>query len=364
VQEASSMFLEQMVAPFLAKVAAPIVLDFCAAPGGKSSHLLALLEGKGLLVANEIIANRNAILRENLTKWGVPNYVVTQGDATQFAKTGELFDLIVIDAPCSGEGMFRKDKRAIDEWSIANVAICVERQTSILNKLVQCLKPGGMLVYSTCTFEPDENINQLVELCKAKHFKSTSIDFDTAKNGITVIEKESVIGYQFYPHKSKGEGFFIAALKHSGEYYHQTDDFTFQNRYHEISHLISPTPNCFVRKENDTFYLTNFHFTKIENALSKAVKIKTKGTQIALLKGTHLIPSPEWAFCIAKSNQIATIEIDKTQAINFLRCENIHFPAIDKGWYLVTYQGLGLGWVKVMDNRTNNYYPSNWRILK
>ncbi len=364
VQEASSMFLEQFAKPFLAKKEHPTVLDFCAAPGGKSTHLLAMLDGKGILVANEIIANRNAILRENLTKWGMPNYVVTQGDATQFATAGALFDLIVIDAPCSGEGMFRKDKRAIEEWSLDNVAICVERQKSILDKLVQCLKPGGMLVYSTCTFEPDENINQLIQLCQNNSLNPISLDFDIAKNGIIKIDKEGVVGYQFYPHKSKGEGFFIAALQDGETIAEEATDILFQNRFTEVQHLISTLPNYFVRKENEAFYLTNFHFTKIENALTKAVKIKTKGTQIATLKGPHLIPSPDWAFCIAKSPTIATIDIDKTQAVRFLRCENLHFPEVEKGWYLVTYQGVGLGWAKVMDQRTNNYYPSNWRILK
>ena len=301
VQEASSMFLAQMVGPFLAQKENPIVLDFCAAPGGKSSHLLSVLNGKGLLVSNEIIANRNAILRENLTKWGMPNYVVTQGDATQFSKAGALFDLIVIDAPCSGEGMFRKDKRAIEEWSLDNVARCVERQTSILEKLMQCLKPGGMLVYSTCTFEPDENINQIVQLSRNLNFKSISVDFDIAKNGITKIEKEGVVGYQFYPHKSKGEGFFIAAIQHSGVATDEAAEFSFQNRYAEVEHLVSPFTNYFVKKE---------------------------------------------------------------QAVRFLKCETLHFSDQEKGWYLVTYQGLGLGWAKVMENRTNNYYPSNWRILK
>lgn len=335
----------------------------CCARGEKFSPTFPL-EGKGLLVANEINANRNAILRENLTKWGMPNYVVTQGDATQFANAGALFDLIVIDAPCSGEGMFRKDKRAIEEWSLDNVAICVERQKSILDKIVQCLKPGGMLVYSTCTFEPEENINQLVQLSQNNPLNTVSLDFDITKNGITKIEKEGVVGYQFYPHKSKGEGFFIAALQHSESAVEEATDFPFQNRFNEVQHLISALPNYFVRKDNEAFCLTNFHFTKIENALAKAMKIKTRGTQIAALKGPHLIPSTDWAFCIAKSTDIATIDIDKAQAVRFLRCENLHFPDVEKGWYLVTYQGLGLGWAKVMDNRTNNYYPSNWRILK
>ena len=163
VQEASSMFVEQVLRQY---VESPVVmLDLCAAPGGKSTHACSLLPEGSLLVANEVIRNRSQILAENLTKWGYPGVVVTNNDPSDFSRLGAFFDVILTDVPCSGEGMFRKDPGAVEEWSPENVEICWQRQRRIIADIWPCLKPGGILVYSTCTYntkEDEENVQWIL----------------------------------------------------------------------------------------------------------------------------------------------------------------------------------------------------------
>ncbi|MGI8893198.1 MAG: methyltransferase RsmF C-terminal domain-like protein, partial [Bacteroidia bacterium] len=163
VQEASSMFLEQAIKQITKKEEPVKVLDISAAPGGKSTHLLSLLPKNSLLVANEVIRSRAGILKENIIKWGVPNVIVTSSDPERFSDLKSFFDIILVDAPCSGEGLFRKDANAIKEWSQENVNLCHQRQKRILNNVWTALRPGGYLIYSTCTYQTKENENQLIK---------------------------------------------------------------------------------------------------------------------------------------------------------------------------------------------------------
>ena len=205
VQEASSMFLEQAVKQYFPM--ADTVLDLCAAPGGKSTLLSQTLAESSLLVSNEIIRSRAYILAENLIKWGNPNVVVTNNEPKDFAILGGFFDAIVIDAPCSGEGMFRKDAGAVEEWSEYNVTLCAARQTEIVSSVWDALKTDGILVYSTCTFNREENEENVQWICNELGAEVLSIDLQ----GNSDITK-SDFGYRFYPHKTKGEGFFISVL--------------------------------------------------------------------------------------------------------------------------------------------------------
>jgi len=165
-QEASSMVVDWILRQIISIPDNPIVLDLCAAPGGKSTLLASWMDGKGLLVANEIIRNRSLILLENMVKWGYPNCVVTQNSPSDFSPLRHFFDIILVDAPCSGEGMFRKEKKAAEEWSESNAAMCAVRQRKILDEIWGSLKPGGILIYSTCTFNPSKNEENIA--CCAK----------------------------------------------------------------------------------------------------------------------------------------------------------------------------------------------------
>lgn len=212
VQEASSMFVEQVLRQHVTK---PVVmLDLCAAPGGKSTHARSVLPEGSLLVANEVIRNRSQILAENLTKWGHPDVVVTNNDPADFSALPSFFDVILTDVPCSGEGMFRKDPVAVEEWSPENVEICWQRQRRIIADVWPSLKPGGILIYSTCTYntkEDEENVRWILQEFGAE---SLAVDIREEWN-ITgnLLCGESASVYHFFPHKTKGEGFFLSVLR-------------------------------------------------------------------------------------------------------------------------------------------------------
>ena len=217
VQEASSMFLEEALKQTV-DLSQPIkILDLCAAPGGKSTLIQSVINNESLLVSNEVIKTRVNILSENITKWGAANVIVTNNDAKDFQRLPNYFDVIVVDAPCSGSGLFRKDREAISEWSEQNVHLCSQRQQRILADVLPALKEDGVLIYSTCSYseEEDEQIaDWLVE-----EFKVQSLKFKVEEEwGIveTQSSKQNASGYRFYPDKVKGEGFFIAVFKKGG----------------------------------------------------------------------------------------------------------------------------------------------------
>ena len=210
------MFVEQALKQYMGEE--PVVmLDLCAAPGGKSTHIRSLLPDNSLLIANEVIRNRSQILAENLTKWGPPDVVVTNSDPSDFTPLEDFFDVILTDVPCSGEGMFRKDPVAISEWSPENVEICRQRQRRIIADIWPCLKPGGILIYSTCTYntkENEENIRWIRD-----EFGAEVLPLDVAEEwNITgnLLQGESFPVYRFLPHKTQGEGFFLAVLRKPG----------------------------------------------------------------------------------------------------------------------------------------------------
>ena len=213
VQDASSQFLEQPFLQIKKIVKSPCkILDLCAAPGGKSTHLLSLMNSDDLLVSNEIVPARNTILRQNIIKWGCANVLVTQNEPSVFGRLKGFFDVVVVDAPCSGEGLFRKDANAIDEWSPENVNRCSIRQKEILSDAYETLAPGGFLIYSTCTFEEEENDSQINFLIQKYGMKK--INIENIYEGV----KANLNGLSFFPHRIRGEGFYISLLqKESGE---------------------------------------------------------------------------------------------------------------------------------------------------
>jgi len=208
VQEASSMFVGQAVEQLFPEQQPLRVLDLCAAPGGKSTHLLSVLPPGSLLVANEVIRSRYQVLSQNLSKWGLANIIATNHDSSDFSKLEGFFDLILVDAPCSGEGLFRKDKRAIQEWSPEAVSLCAGRQKRILGNIVPALAPGGILLYSTCTYNRQENDENAEWLNNTFQLLPEPIETQPDWK----VEQRSQ-AYQFYPHRNKGEGFYLADRK-------------------------------------------------------------------------------------------------------------------------------------------------------
>jgi len=208
VQEASSMFLEQALKQTV-DLSRPLkILDLCAAPGGKSTHIQSLISKESLLVSNEVIKSRNNILKDNIIKWGCENVVVTNNDPKDFAKLENYFDIIVVDAPCSGSGLFRKEPDAIDHWSENNVELCSQRQQRILADVLSALKKDGVLIYSTCSYSKEEDEEITTWLVKEMQFENLNLQTDEEWS---IVESDG--GYRFWPDKVKGEGFFISAFK-------------------------------------------------------------------------------------------------------------------------------------------------------
>ena len=208
------MFLEQAIKQSDLKPGIR-VLDLCASPGGKSTHLASLLPDQSLLVSNDVIRARSQILSENLKKWGNPNVIVTNNDPRDFQRLPNFFDLIVVDAPCSGEGLFRRDPNALLEWSPDNAQLCAQRQQRILADVWPSLKEGGLLIYSTCTFNPAENEENIQWLNEFAAIEPVSLNVDPLW-GITITEAGRFPCYRFYPHKVSGEGFFLAVVRKTG----------------------------------------------------------------------------------------------------------------------------------------------------
>ena len=362
VQEASSMFLSQVVEQHFPD--ADTVLDLCAAPGGKSTLLSQYLHRNCLLVSNEIVRNRAYILAENLAKWGNQNTLVTNNDPADFSALNNFFDAVVVDAPCSGEGMFRKDAGAIDEWSLSNVELCAERQKKILTDVWDALKPEGILVYSTCTYNREENEDNVAWMCRELDAELLKVDLNGNENIV-----ESDFGYRFFPHRTKGEGFFIAVVRKNGSAVRSKQikaelkkgiKFIKQNEMQ--FQLTSPELYTYINDENfirayQTDRFNEFMF------LNNRLRCIESGLLMAEQKGKDFIPAAQLALSKALNTEnLACADLDYGGAISFLKKESILLPDSKTGYVLVLFQNEALGWVKNLGNRSNNLYPNNWRI--
>lgn len=372
VQEASSMFIAKALKQVI-DFQDVTVLDLCAAPGGKSTLLASLLRGDSLLLANEVIKSRVEILKENLMKWGYSNVLASHHDSDDFADLQGFFDIVLVDAPCSGEGLFRKDEKAMDEWSTDSVQSCSARQKRILSNAIKLVKPHGILLYSTCTYNDFENKNNVVFI--ANHSDFDSIQLTNIEAGI--VEKEwanedrkKVYGYQFYPHRIQGEGFFVSVFKNTQTTHKAlptpklTLDKVSKKQVEAASKwLKSPEQFEFFQKHTgDIFIISKNNLMRIA-LIDKALKKKSLGLVIGLFKGQDFIPSHDLALSIDISDAVQFVDLNKDDALKYLRKENFELPhEAPSGWTLARYGSLNLGWMKVLKNRINNYLPTEFRI--
>ena len=369
VQEASSMFLEQAIRQVVDPDQAIHVLDLCAAPGGKSTHLLSLLNKESLLVSNEVIRSRASILAENIQKWGHDNVVVTNSDPEKFGELHGLFDVIVLDAPCSGEGLFRKDPDAMTEWSEENVALCSGRQKRILGNVWPALKQNGILIYCTCTYNESENEENLAWLSGSRSAEFLKLDINGSW-GIEDIQKNNVVGYRFYPHKVKGEGFFLSVLRKVDDQ-RETRIKPGKKVFDTIDKSVSDQLNAWIkgadnksfrRFKEDILMFPKPHHHVVE-FLCTHLHVVQAGTTLGTTKHEKIIPDIASALSIDLNKstfQIANVSLD--DALRYLRKDNLVLDGLSRGFTLVCYQDSPLGWVNVLDNRINNLYPSGWRI--
>ena len=366
IQEPSAMAVVQLLDP----KPGDRVLDLCAAPGGKSTQIAGRMEGRGLLVSNEIVPNRSKILSQNMERMGVANCVVTNESPAGLADVyPQFFDKIVVDAPCSGEGMFRKEPEALAQWSPDNVNLCAARQRDILQQAAKMLKPGGELVYSTCTFSKEEN-----EDCIQ--------DFLTVHTDFTLQKMQRI-----WPHKEPGEGHFMAKLTKRGlteqVLENEMADFSKGKCKYEDTHILTGEKklvkeiSAFLQDElvldikrfsgmvhtfGEQVYLLPPGFNRM-----KGLKIERPGLHLATMKKNRLEPAHALAMAIKPFDCPKTIALTATQAAMFLRGESISMDnalskeEIHKGWCVVTYAGCSLGFTKVTGNTLKNHYPKGLR---
>ena len=375
VQEASSMFIGQAIKQVVSQ---PIVaLDLCAAPGGKSTLLSSLLPEGSLLIANEVIGSRAQILVENLCKWGNPATLVTQNDPKDLGKLPQCFDLILADVPCSGEGMFRKDKQAIQEWSPNNVRLCAERQQRIIRDIWPALKPGGILIYSTCTYNTLENEDNIQWITEELGAHALTINTPTSQWNICEAKKGNHPAYRFFPHKTKGEGFFMAVLQKTDDHIEvrKPSKSKEKNKTPQPKVNIPPIVHSWINQPEDFLFslkgnnVTAFPKTHQEmlSVIEKGCRLIMPGIHLAEIKGKDIIPQHALVMSTVFYKQaFPTYETDEKTALQYLRKEAINtLPEnMDRGFIVLTYKQHRLGLVKNIGSRANNLYPAEWRIRK
>ena len=362
VQEPSSMVLARVVADFF-QGPPKMVLDVAAAPGGKSTLIAAMLRPQDILICNEIHAGRFQILKQNMIRWGAPNVWLCREDPKNFYAIRNLFDLILLDAPCSGEGMFRKESEAVNQWSEGLIQQCAGRQQKIIDQIWPALQPEGLLLYSTCTYAPYENEENMHWLINSKPAEEKTWIFP-AEWSIAKLHP----GYQLWPHMVQGEGFyFCGIIKSSDRVGDQNRGVNTERGFNNWSDPIReffPERDDYLllRNNQDVIYAIGREYKSWWQHLQKSITSLTPVLELGQLKGSDFIPAPSLALSTVLPLAVASVEVDLLQAQKFLARQEIRLQG-SPGWKVLKHGGLSLGWVKLLSNRVNNYYPKEWRIF-
>ncbi len=360
IQEASAM----APAAYLKALPGERVLDLCAAPGGKSTQIASDLKGLGLLISNEIHPQRAKVLSENIERMGIRNALVLSHEPAYLAERFPgYFDKIMVDAPCSGEGMFHKNEGAINEWSTQNVEMCAKRQDDILERAAVMLKPGGRMVYSTCTFafsEDEGTISRFLE--RHSEFQMEEVyKYPGMASGFSPCEK----ALRLWPHRLEGEGHFLACLRKDGPAQEKTvspygieqgisikeckEWQEFKNQYLKVD-----LPGVYL-KFGDQLYLI-----PEETPLLKGLKVLRPGLHLGTLKKNRFEPSHALALALKPSEAVFNFDLTIPMAADYLMGQTFLAEG-EKGWYLITVKGYSLGWGKLAGNIMKNHYPKGLR---
>lgn len=366
VQEASSMMLGEVIRQ-LPVGNAPRVLDLCAAPGGKSTQLLSVLPAGAWVVSNEVIRNRANILYENLAKWGAVNSICTSSDPQAFGQMAGMFDLMVIDAPCSGEGLFRKDPHAIGEWDRDHVSMCGARQKRIVADAWASLAEGGYLVYSTCTFNEVENEGVLRWLIAEYDTQPVSLHLDI--EGLLTYHVGAYDGYKALPGNVRGEGFCFFVLQKAsgaerwfvnGKSGKKKKRSTWKAHKGSVEGMLS----------GETLLMDTggdlWSASRVDELghLEKYVSVMAPGIRVGTYKKEKLVPDHAWALSqLADVSAYPDVPLDHHEALTYLMKEHFKLDRT-KGYYQMAFHGQRLGWINHLGNRFNNMYPAPWRVLK
>ncbi|MDX1933663.1 MAG: hypothetical protein SFU56_13785 [Capsulimonadales bacterium] len=369
VQEPASLLLDHALRTFGQSPEPRRVLDLCAAPGGKTTLLADFLGDDALLVANEVIRTRETVLRENVTRWGWPNILTSNHDPEDFAPLSAFFDLVVVDAPCSGEGLFRKEPEAVREWSERNAELCAARQQRILDAAQPLVRPDGLLIYSTCTFNPAENDEVIRRACR-DGWQYLPLPCPP-EWGVVPTE----FGLQCWPHRCRGEGFYLAVLRRDGRYGPMVERKRLPASAggtmvtDDIRKLLgNPDPFPFhfhLDPSEKRFYAVPAAIAADTEIVRRALRRTALGLPLAEIKGKDVVPSHALALSVTVAPDLPTLVVDRETALEYLRKNPLTVAGdTPAGWLRVVYEGWGLGWVKNLPGRTNNYLPSEWRIRR
>lgn len=357
VQEASSMVLDYVLRQIELPDRPIVWFDMCAAPGGKTGILASRMREGDVLVANEVVPSRRKILFENLIKLGHTDVFVSSVDSKTISKP--VADVMLIDAPCSGEGMMRKDPEAINQWSERLISNCSLLQHKILHEATEGIVPGGWLIYSTCSYSPEENIKNVRLLVDSGTFESIEINFPAEWN-IDQTGSDEIFGYQLWPHRVKGEGLFISLLRKKEAFYKETKTKKLPVAKSPDEWLKS-VDHVIFQKDGESFVLHEKAKDLTSLVLDTFRNIQPIGS-IGTTKGKDFIPSHFLAMSELSSVQIPVTSLNFDQALEYLEKKTIPLPIDFIGWGLVAYDHINLGWVKMTQQGLKNHYPMEWRL--
>ena len=377
VQEPSSQFVGYLLRPIVERTPRLRLLDLCAAPGGKSTLYSSLVGCDGLVVANEINRQRAAVLADNVRKWGVGNVAVTNNDPAHFAGFEQWFDVVAVDAPCSGEGMFRKTPEARDEWNDGSAAMCAERQLKILQDIWPTLRADGTIIYSTCTFNRTEDEGLLERFSEwvgedeleAADEVSVGDDWGIVCGRVGVWQT-----FRFMPHRAEGEGFFAAIARKSsnagGKSRNPKSRKTIfsapdKKSVAELERWVKEPKQMKWAAINDTYYGYYSSHAGDMRVLAESMTVIHSGVCMGQIFKGKLKPEHSLAmFTGLNTSAIPMVEVGRDMALDYLRRSDIGVTEqMVEGINLLCYEGLPLGWIKRVGNRSNNLYPNSLRIL-
>ena len=383
IQEPSAMAVVSLLDPKPGER----VLDLCAAPGGKTTHIASRLNGKGLLVSNEIHPARAKILSQNVERMGIGNAIVTNEDSGSLAEFfPEFFDCMVVDAPCSGAGMFRKDEQARNEWSEANVRLCAERQQEILDNAAKMLKPGGRMVYSTCTFAPEEDEDGIAAfLERHPEFSVVCLEKDEVPEGLSSGHPEWSRGhnpelqntFRIWPHKSEGEGHYLALLRKNGTWTAEDGRKRKQPKYWNdkagrsyveefLKKSLTASDHDALEEGMDRLILFGDQLYQLPEgtpALDR-LRVLRPGLHLGAFKTKRFEPAHALSHFLKPEQAVSVcrLEPEDPQVLDYLKGNTVKGEAGLSGWTLVCIGDYPLGWGKAVSGTVKNHYPKGLRI--
>lgn len=361
-QEAASMFVSYVVKSLKFDERPIRVLDLCAAPGGKSGILRSTLHPESLLVSNEVIKSRVPLLEETLIKLGRPGFLVSSADPMAFTRLPHFFDLVVVDSPCSGEGLFRKQENALSHWSPEAVDMCAARQKRILDAIWSALKPGGQLVYSTCTYNRKENEENMLWMTHEHGATSQRLDI-SAFEGITETETEGLYGYRFMPHRTVGEGLFVAVLTRPDDEVPKKLKRTIPTLQKGSVPFLKASPyNAISGKDGHCYAILAEHFDDL-NTVASHIHTTIPGMPVGRFYTSRFKPAHGLSQMLHTTGMPESVQLDHADAIKFLEKNDVTHSGSLKGLVSVEFEGFRLGFGKGGGNRIVSNYPRNWRIL-